>query len=589
MIAQFAMENGPQLEVASKESSTDQTRKRTRRAHHKSRNGCLNCKRLRVKCDEIHPRCTNCVRRKRVCEYAPPKELKNKITSTTPTESADGSSNGHTPQEEPSHTSSNTSSMTLVPPVANGYTALDSAPWTEPKQPPAFYNQFASRQFYSNSRTLPPLVSGGMSGGSMPNLNSSPPALPTSANNPGSNTNGSSGEGSNSSSRSTPGLGNLSPIANNPRSAAANQVVNFPRLTKLLEDGRFECALEDPFDLVLLDYYCEHFAEFVIVREQETSIWGGHVPHLALTSIKKSYGVLALACLHYEYTGHPAPPEHPNLVEYAYSKFTAGMGFYKNMYVAATQEEAEEMFLFSVFVQILAYQFFDTLPLIANDVHGMDIVSITRGPMLVLLNNLALIQTNPRLSPLMWADFERPNAYDNVRTVLNLLDEAVDILDAKGYMRPETDTLHYDETNNTNSAAPANESRATIYHRAIDDMRLGLLYGITRGYVASALFWQMKIEYDFLSLARSRALFAKVLQAFYLVCLHSIRNMFWVDNLAQRLMTLIEADLSGHEPWCSMVQWPKKMIFDTPKDLCFSTLWQFFTSDLDNVLDLSHL
>ncbi|EED19544.1 conserved hypothetical protein [Talaromyces stipitatus ATCC 10500] len=41
----------------------------TRRSHNKSRRGCLECKRRRVKCDESRPRCLNCTRRHVVCDY----------------------------------------------------------------------------------------------------------------------------------------------------------------------------------------------------------------------------------------------------------------------------------------------------------------------------------------------------------------------------------------------------------------------------------------------------------------------------------------------------------------------------------------
>ncbi|KAF2113608.1 hypothetical protein BDV96DRAFT_647863 [Lophiotrema nucula] len=37
--------------------------------HHKSRNGCSNCKRRRVKCNLQAPACANCVRRGELCEY----------------------------------------------------------------------------------------------------------------------------------------------------------------------------------------------------------------------------------------------------------------------------------------------------------------------------------------------------------------------------------------------------------------------------------------------------------------------------------------------------------------------------------------
>ncbi|EAW10922.1 uncharacterized protein ACLA_065560 [Aspergillus clavatus NRRL 1] len=40
-----------------------------RRPHRKSRHGCVECKRRRVKCDESRPSCSNCSKRKARCEY----------------------------------------------------------------------------------------------------------------------------------------------------------------------------------------------------------------------------------------------------------------------------------------------------------------------------------------------------------------------------------------------------------------------------------------------------------------------------------------------------------------------------------------
>ncbi|RHZ64488.1 hypothetical protein CDV55_102376 [Aspergillus turcosus] len=40
-----------------------------RRAHKKSRNGCLECKRRHIKCNESRPICSNCTVSERVCEY----------------------------------------------------------------------------------------------------------------------------------------------------------------------------------------------------------------------------------------------------------------------------------------------------------------------------------------------------------------------------------------------------------------------------------------------------------------------------------------------------------------------------------------
>lgn len=45
-------------------------RARPRKGHTKSRNGCINCKRRRVKCPETLPECENCRRLGMKCEYS---------------------------------------------------------------------------------------------------------------------------------------------------------------------------------------------------------------------------------------------------------------------------------------------------------------------------------------------------------------------------------------------------------------------------------------------------------------------------------------------------------------------------------------
>ncbi|KAK9471129.1 uncharacterized protein V1510DRAFT_397718 [Dipodascopsis tothii] len=42
---------------------------RPRKSHIKSRSGCANCKRRRIKCDEQHPRCRNCIKHGVGCDY----------------------------------------------------------------------------------------------------------------------------------------------------------------------------------------------------------------------------------------------------------------------------------------------------------------------------------------------------------------------------------------------------------------------------------------------------------------------------------------------------------------------------------------
>lgn len=67
-----------------------------RKRHVKSRTGCYNCKKRKVKCNEHWPECYNCKRLRMVCEYpwAPPPAAKQRRTTTTT--DCPGGGNSHT-------------------------------------------------------------------------------------------------------------------------------------------------------------------------------------------------------------------------------------------------------------------------------------------------------------------------------------------------------------------------------------------------------------------------------------------------------------------------------------------------------------
>ncbi|EPS30942.1 hypothetical protein PDE_05896 [Penicillium oxalicum 114-2] len=70
-----------------------------RRPHRKSRHGCLECKRRRVKCDEVRPTCSNCAKRHSECEYGSSTSLlwanEEPIISRQSGSRASGSDQGH--------------------------------------------------------------------------------------------------------------------------------------------------------------------------------------------------------------------------------------------------------------------------------------------------------------------------------------------------------------------------------------------------------------------------------------------------------------------------------------------------------------
>ncbi|KAM0463543.1 hypothetical protein ACHAO4_000260 [Trichoderma viride] len=61
--------NNSNLELSLRRTSMQQRQRLERRGHTKSRRGCFNCKRRRIKCQETHPACGNCAKTGLNCEY----------------------------------------------------------------------------------------------------------------------------------------------------------------------------------------------------------------------------------------------------------------------------------------------------------------------------------------------------------------------------------------------------------------------------------------------------------------------------------------------------------------------------------------
>jgi hypothetical protein len=62
--------DSPTLSDGRRESATPLPRKPIpRKGHTKSRRGCFNCKRRRIKCNERHPECDHCIKAGLHCEY----------------------------------------------------------------------------------------------------------------------------------------------------------------------------------------------------------------------------------------------------------------------------------------------------------------------------------------------------------------------------------------------------------------------------------------------------------------------------------------------------------------------------------------
>ncbi|OAA55960.1 Zn(2)-C6 fungal-type DNA-binding domain protein [Niveomyces insectorum RCEF 264] len=75
-----------------------------RRGHRKSRNGCLECKRRHMKCDETRPQCANCTTVRRVCQYADPQGPSFRPPGQAPSSASTSPAGTASPASSPRYT-----------------------------------------------------------------------------------------------------------------------------------------------------------------------------------------------------------------------------------------------------------------------------------------------------------------------------------------------------------------------------------------------------------------------------------------------------------------------------------------------------
>ncbi|KAL5357694.1 hypothetical protein BJX96DRAFT_172766 [Aspergillus floccosus] len=90
-----------------------------RRKHKKSRNGCLECKRRHVKCDEKRPQCTPCTVSERSCEYAGPFRRVNPGPSPASSSTPSSTATATAPTSIPATQTASPSPYASDPPPAN--------------------------------------------------------------------------------------------------------------------------------------------------------------------------------------------------------------------------------------------------------------------------------------------------------------------------------------------------------------------------------------------------------------------------------------------------------------------------------------
>ncbi|KAF8545321.1 hypothetical protein BDD12DRAFT_811356 [Trichophaea hybrida] len=263
-----------------------------RRSHKKSRAGCLRCKKRRIKCDEVHPSCGNCIKHAIECDFTLPPE---ECAALAPSAGNVGSSNSTSPQPPPP--------PPAVLTINNLNASVDSVPSQSPSQPHPSPSQPHPLPGPIHSPDLRPSIS---------------PSTPTSI------------IGANSTT--DPVL--LAADVKQPVAAALPppSPALFPLLfgissqQVLLQSAPQESL--NMFDLSLMHNWSVSTAKTISNRKEIQELWRVNVPALAVQNPFLMHSILAISALHLQSTEQDHEKSIQYLTEAAHHQEQAvrGMG-----------------------------------------------------------------------------------------------------------------------------------------------------------------------------------------------------------------------------------------------------------------------
>ncbi|KAK9382923.1 uncharacterized protein V2V93DRAFT_363837 [Kockiozyma suomiensis] len=166
-------ENGNNVQATAIENLLNQASSSIgRRSHLKSRNGCLICKRRKIKCDEMRPQCRNCVRHNVICSFAGGEVVPTSPAPSTP--SLTHASPSSNPMHQPFSASTTPSSTST-----SSYHRPPQMPVSIPV--PGVLPGLATR-FFAGGVTANSSFAAGLSARSSATTFSTPPSFDTASN-----------------------------------------------------------------------------------------------------------------------------------------------------------------------------------------------------------------------------------------------------------------------------------------------------------------------------------------------------------------------------------------------------------------------
>ncbi|KAA8917177.1 hypothetical protein TRICI_000680 [Trichomonascus ciferrii] len=413
-------------------------KKRVRRAHSKSRNGCVNCKKLRVKCDEAHPACGNCVKRKKECEYV--QQSQQSLATSN------------------HHKRGSTASTTTDDDTDHNYVLAS-------------------------------------------------------------------------------GSGSASPLEH--------------------AIGSFVLGDLSPCEREVLAHYKLAAGDFILsYGTLDAKIWHDYIPKLVLQVPHLAHSFFAITALH---LGH-VTPEREDMLTFAQSNFYKAMGEFETIvHSGQSVVQTEAAFLSTIFLMMISFCFQQQLPLIGQDHSQVDVLTITRGPIIVAKNLYPNLMQSNICSFLNQRSTSTTTQCDQYQyTAFDKLCEVADSLYEGGWLDSEQNVL---------------------FKTTLTNLKTCIKYSSLYNSPAGLVGWQMTLPHKFLFLARSNHFFAKIILIYHLASLLAIQDLFWIGQRPALEIPNLASQLDAK--WDPLLLWP--ITLSNRSDLSIHNIWDLCCTDVDKI------
>uniref|UniRef100_A0A060T583 ARAD1C09944p n=1 Tax=Blastobotrys adeninivorans TaxID=409370 RepID=A0A060T583_BLAAD len=445
---------------------------RKRRAHSKSRNGCANCKLLRVKCDELRPSCRNCIKRKKPCEYPPvvvrPRRSSGSVDMTRRKSNVDSTptittASSTTLSTAPSTTSSGSAPNSCTSTTPSTSTTLSSIPYVSSSLSSSLSSSVPNLRRHSTASLMPALSEST----SPPMLNSPndlvpdpnfpilqhpptppldsmaiPPA-PMLVSDPMSSF--CSSPSSSVTYKLDPGLTVVEGVTpdyppatttatvcgtNTNGITADNGMFNGsvdPQTLMLLDPARnYSCACPSlssselqawtPTEADLMDHYKKACKELMSAYGPpgltDERVWEEYIPSLVQSVPYLAHSFYAITAVHMM----TMCKSRPGVEKYALEQFFRAMEEFEKLVAepatssTGEQEHSEAVFLATVFLMMLAFTFESAVPMFSRHPGEVDVLTLVRGPLIVARSMYPLLDDTSVVSSLRPGEFPTPDA-----------------------------------------------------------------------------------------------------------------------------------------------------------------------------------